>query len=176
MPNSSTFEIKPIGELINRVLTEHPGTWADPFVRDSRFKHRMAFTNDLNTDFDATSHTDAREFLQSLPTDSLDGVLFDPPYSPRQITECYQGVGLQVSITDTQSAFYTTLKQEISRVVRNGGMVVSCSWNSGGIGKTLGFELVELLLVPHGSWHNDTIVTVERSNCPATLFDASRQP
>ena len=25
-----------------------------------------------------------------------------------------------------------------------------------------GFEIVEILLVPHGGWHNDTIVTVER--------------
>ena len=26
----------------------------------------------------------------------------------------------------------------------------------------LGFEIEEILLVPHGGWHNDTIVTVER--------------
>jgi hypothetical protein len=171
MPNSATFEIAPIRALIDRVLTEHPGIWADPFVRDSRFKHRMTFTNDLNNDFAATSHTDAREFLQRLPSDSLDGVLFDPPYSPRQITECYQGVGLKASMTDTQSSFYSTLKQEISRVVRNGGVVVSCCWNSGGIGKSRGFTLTELLLVAHGGWHNDTIVTVERMDRPATLFD-----
>ena len=27
---------------------------------------------------------------------------------------------------------------------------------------TAGFEQVEILLVPHGGWHNDTIVTVEK--------------
>lgn len=31
-----------------------------------------------------------------------------------------------------------------------------------GIGKTRGFEIVEILLVAHGGNHNDTIVTVER--------------
>ena len=31
-----------------------------------------------------------------------------------------------------------------------------------GIGKKYGFEIEEILLVPHGGWHNDTIVVVER--------------
>jgi len=31
-----------------------------------------------------------------------------------------------------------------------------------GIGKNRGFEMVEILLVPHGGSKNDTIVTVER--------------
>jgi len=34
-------------------------------------------------------------------------------------------------------------------------------WNSGGIGKTFGFTQKEILLVPHGGPHNDTIVVVE---------------
>ena len=38
------------------------------------------------------------------------------------------------------------------------------TWNSGGIGKKLGFEAQEILMVHHGGWHNDTIVTVEIKN------------
>lgn len=38
----------------------------------------------------------------------------------------------------------------------------TAEWNSGGFGKNLGFEMIEILLVPHGGHHNDTIVTVER--------------
>lgn len=30
------------------------------------------------------------------------------------------------------------------------GIVITCGWNSGGIGKTNGFEIVEILLVPQG--------------------------
>ena len=30
------------------------------------------------------------------------------------------------------------------------------------IGKKYGMEIQEILLVPHGGWHNDTIVTVEK--------------
>ena len=62
----------------------------------------------------------------------------------------------------TQSSFWGNLKKEISRVVKPNGIVVSCGWNSGGIGKTNGFSIVEILLVAHGGWHNDTIVTVEQ--------------
>ena len=41
--------------------------------------------------------------------------------------------------------------------------MISCGCNSGGIGKTLGFKIEEILLVPHGGPHNDTIITVERN-------------
>ena len=45
--------------------------------------------------------------------------------------------------------------------MKKDGIALSCGWNSGGIGKTNGFKLIEILLVPHGGIHNDTIVTVE---------------
>jgi hypothetical protein len=41
-------------------------------------------------------------------------------------------------------------------------MVVSCGWNSGGIGKKYNFKQIEILLVAHGGWHNDTIVSLEK--------------
>ena len=53
-------------------------------------------------------------------------------------------------------------KKQISRIVKYNGVVITCGWNSGGIGKKYGFEIEEILLVPHGGWHNDTIVVVER--------------
>lgn len=51
-------------------------------------------------------------------------------------------------------------KEEISRIMKKDGIAITCSWNSGGMGKKYGFEIIEILLVPHGGWHNDTIVTV----------------
>ncbi len=162
MPNSKTFTIKPIRELIERTLTD--GVWIDPFVRDSVFKTQMTFTNDLNQDFEATHHVDALEFLRTFADNSVDGALFDPPYSPRQISECYQGVGRRTTMQDTQASFWGNLKTEFGRIMKPTGKVITCGWNSGGCGKSNGFELIEVLLVPHGGWHNDTIVTVERKN------------
>lgn len=61
-----------------------------------------------------------------------------------------------------QSFYGSNQKKEIARITKKGVYVITCGWNSGGIGKSNGFEIVEILLVPHGGWHNDTIVTVER--------------
>lgn len=82
--------------------------------------------------------------------------------SPRQVSECYKNLGQTVNMETTQASYWSKQKSEIGRLVKKGGYVITCSWNSGGIGKKYGFEIVEILLVPHGGWHNDTIVVVER--------------
>lgn len=118
-------------------------------------------TNDLNPDFDTDYHMDALDFLKTFQNESVDGVLYDPPYSPRQVTECYQGVGMNVTSETTRASFWGNQKNEISRIVKPGGKVITFGWNSGGIGRKYGFEITRILLVPHGGWHNDTICTVE---------------
>ena len=120
-----------------------------------------AITNDLNPDFDTDYHMDALDFLKTFQNESVDGVLYDPPYSPRQVTECYQGVGMNVTSETTRASFWGNQKKEISRIVKLGGKVITFGWNSGGIGRKYGFEITRILLVPHGGWHNDTICTVE---------------
>lgn len=158
MPSHNTFRIKPIMELINRHIGD--GIWLDPFSNNSPFASKC-LTNDLNPDIVADYHMEALDFLKRFEDESVDGVLFDPPYSPRQISECYKQVGMEVHTKDTQSSFYGDRKKEVARVLKNGGKALCCGWNSGGIGKTLGMELVEMLVVPHGGAHNDTICTVE---------------
>jgi hypothetical protein len=159
MPNHDTFKIKPIHKFVKGNLTK--GIWVDPFVRNSPFKKRMTYTNDLNKDFKASSHMDAYDFLRIFDESSVDGVIFDPPYSPRQISECYKGVGMKVTEKETQSSFWGNIKKEIARVVKPGGIVLSFGWNSGGVGKGNGFTLNKVLLVAHGGWHNDTICVME---------------
>lgn len=159
MPNHNTFSIKPIFNLIDKYI--EGGTWLDPFSRNSPFKDKT-ITNDLDASFKADYHLEALDFLSLFDTSSVDGVLFDPPYSPRQISECYKGVGRAVHMEDTQSSFYGDRKKIVSNIVKVGGIVISFGWNSGGIGKTLGFDIIEILLVAHGGSHNDTICTVER--------------
>lgn len=156
MPNKNTFDIKPIKELIQSELTN--GTWIDPFANQNKL---AAITNDLNPDFDTDYHMDALDFLKTFQNESVDGVLYDPSYSPRQVTECYQGVGMNVTSETTRASFWGNQKKEISRIVEPGGKVITFGWNSGGIGRKYGFEITRILLVPHGGWHNDTICTVE---------------
>jgi len=105
---------------------------------------------------------EALEFLRFHKDACADGVLFDPPYSPRQISECYKQVGRAVHMADTQSSFYGDRKAEVARILKPGGLALCFGWNSGGIGIKNGFEMLEILIVPHGGAHNDTICTVER--------------
>ncbi len=159
MPNSDTFDIAPIGDLVDRVVDQSDGLWIDPYAGGADIAD---VTNDLNPEIETDYTEDAVDFLGRFGEGEVDGgVLFDPPYSPRQIKEVYDSVGLEVTMETTQSTFWSVAKEEIERVCSPGTVVISCGWNSGGIGKTKGFKIDEILLVPHGGWHNDTIVTVE---------------
>lgn len=156
MPNSNTFSIKPIRELIERYLS---GTIVDPFANQNKL---ATITNDLAPQYDTDYHMDATEFLKMLDDNVADVVLWDPPYSPRQIMECYKKFNMTVNMQTTQASYWSKQKEQIARIVKPSGIVITCGWNSGGIGKKCGFEIIEILLVAHGGWHNDTIVTVER--------------
>lgn len=158
MPNSKTFEIKPIKELINRYIKSNY-TIIDPFANSNKIAN---ITNDLDENYNTDYHMDALEFLKIFDDNSIDMVLYDPPYSPRQVSECYKKLNKTVNIQTTQSSYWSNQKKEISRIVKPNGIVITCCWNSGGIGKKYGFEIEEILLVPHGGWHNDTIVTVDK--------------
>ena len=155
MPDHKTFNIKPIGEMLDVEIVGED--WADPFARDST---RAKYTNDINPKVSATHNMDALDFLKTFDDESLDGVLYDPPYSLRQIKECYDGIGKSLTQHETQY-FFSDMKKEIARVLKPGGKVISFGWNSGGIGKTLGMELQSVILICHGGVHNDTIITVE---------------
>ncbi len=156
MPNSRTFEIKPIKELIINEMTN--GLWIDPFANNNKFAN---ITNDLNPQYETNYHMDALDFLKMFEDSSIDGILYDPPYSPRQVSECYNDVGYNVTWDTTKASFWGNHKREISRIVKQGGKVITFGWNSGGIGMKNGFQIKRILLVPHGGWHNDTICTVE---------------
>ena len=156
MPNSNTFSVKPIKELIKRYLN---GIVIDPFANQNKL---ATITNDLDPQYDTDYHMDATEFLKMLDDNSADVVLWDPPYSPRQIMECYKKLNMTVNMQTTQASYWAKQKEQIARIIKPNGIVITCGWNSGGIGKKYGFEIVEILLVAHGGWHNDTIVTVER--------------
>lgn len=167
MPNSRTFKIKPIKEIIKKyeAFLQDGQLVIDPFSNENVVTDRERLnlkTNDIDTQYETDYSLDALEFLKVFDDNSVDLVLYDPPYSPRQVSEVYKKLGMSVNMQTTQSSYWGNQKKEISRIVKKGGYVMTFGWNSGGIGKTKGFEIVEILLVAHGGWHNDTIVTIER--------------
>ena len=160
MPNKWTFTIPAVKDLLLRYM--NGGLWIDPFAG---FNSPAGETNDLNPDSPAKYHLEATEFVKKYK--HVDGVLFDPPYSARQIMESYKGIGLEVAASNTNASFYSSVKSNIS--VKTGGIAISFGWNSMGMGINRGFEAIEILLIAHGGAHNDTICTVERK-IQAELF------
>lgn len=154
--NKNTFSIRAIEQIIEKYAR---GKIIDPFANKSRMAN---ITNDIDTQYDTDYHMDATDFLKIFKDNSVDTVLYDPPYSPRQVSECYKKLGMTVNRETTQNTYWTRHREQIARIVKPGGIVISFGWNSTGIGKKYGFEKIEILLVAHGGQHNDTIVVVER--------------
>jgi len=156
MPNRYTFKVKPIMELVKRYVGDGHG-WIDPFAGKTS---PAETTNDIDEKMPTRFHQDALTFLKSLDTENYVGAIYDPPFNPVQAKWCYEG-----NIYKRNTDFYrhmSSCRKEISRVVRPGGIVISCGFNSGGIGKKWGFKIMEILMIAHGANRNDTIVTVER--------------
>jgi hypothetical protein len=91
MPNSLTFSIKPISDLLDRQISVYEKQIIiDPWANNSK---RGTIRNDLNPEMDTQFHLDALEFLKLQGNESADIVLYDPPYSISQATEMYKSYG-----------------------------------------------------------------------------------
>jgi hypothetical protein len=163
MPNKYTFEITPIREFISTHMYEvcHERIdrgdsttkmeIVDPFCGNSTIG---TVRNDIRV-----SGIDSAIWLINVPDNFADVVLFDPPYTPRQKKECYEDIGVHLS--DTKASYWATLRNQITRITKPSGRVLSFGYNSVGIGKKRGFSLIDGLLVCHGGQHNDTICVAE---------------
>ena len=138
MPNHETFKIKPFKNLIQDELGNK---YLDPFPYPFE--------------------KDAIKYMKSFGDRSVDKIVFDPPYSQRQLKEMYKNAGQSFN-HPMNSGYWAVCKKEIGRIMELGGKVISFGWNSNGIGKKYGFQIYRIVLVAHGSQHNDTIATVER--------------
>jgi len=154
--SAATFTIKPIKELLSRYVPNGQG-WADPY---SGWTSPAEFTNDINIERKTMFHLDALDFAQ-IVVGPLNGVLFDPPYSYRQVSEHYKAAGHKPTMKDTSYNFYARVLNPLGEKIKQGGIAISFGWNSNGFGKKRGFKIKEILIVAHGLHHNDTIVTVE---------------
>ena len=160
MANGETFTVKPIGEFVRRYLGGSKVS-IDPFARDKRW---ATHTNDLNPETAAEHHLDSIAFLEKMVADGVkaDLIIFDPPYSPRQIKECYNSIGLKMGALDAMRTNWMRERDLMNKLQNAGDIVLSFGWNSMGMGKKRNYEIIEGLLVCHGVGHNDTHCMAER--------------
>ena len=159
MPSADTFSVPPIAAFIDRW---YGAPSVDPFARNSVV---ATYRNDLSPDTGAEYHMEALDFCELLHEQGVRAelVIFDPPYSPRQISEVYQSVGRAATTEDTQSPrLYREVRDALDLLLVPGGLALSFGWNSAGFGKARGYDPLEILLVAHGGAHNDTICVAER--------------
>lgn len=157
MPNKWTFQIKPIAKLLKEEM--NGGLWIDPYAGKNS---PATTTNDINPKNNTDFNLNASDFLNLYKDNSVDGVLFDPPYSLGQIKEHYRQAERTPESAMFNAKYLSQQKHQVSRIIKPGGKIIHCGWYSNGIGKGRGFKLERILLVAHGGQHHDTIVTVER--------------
>lgn len=162
MPNKNTFDCLPIGNFVRKYLADTKVS-IDPFSRNNKW---TTYTNDLDPNTSAECHVDARQYLASLIAQGItaDLIILDPPYSQVQVSRAYNSVGKEYKPfgDDNNAVLYRQMRDLTNALLTTRGVVLSFGWNSGGMGKKRGYEILEVLLVCHGASHNDTICMAER--------------
>ena len=142
MPNARTFQIKPISQLILQEFNDY--CCVDPFPFEAKI--------------------DCFDFFKEFKDNSVKQLALDPPYTKRQVSEHYKKNGGKCTGWHTSSGWTAKVKDEVARIMKPGGKVISFGYNTCGIGKTRGFEITRILDVCHGGDHYDTLCTVEVKN------------
>jgi len=162
MPSANTFDVPPIRDFVRRYLpVSSCAVSIDPFARN---KGWATYTNDLNPNTAAEYHMDVLEFLGEMVRFGVraDVAIFDPPYSPRQIKECYDSIGLKMKAQDAMRTNWQAERNLIDKILKPNGYCLSFGWNTNGMGRKRHYEIVEILIVAHGMGHNDTLCTAEQ--------------
>ena len=141
MPSAWTFSIKPIKQMLGEEITD--GKWIDPYAGENGGQYAQT-TNDL-----ARGGIDALEFLKLQPTAHFDGILLDPPYSLRQVSEHYKKAGIKITGWHTSAGYNSALKNEAARVLKG-------RWESN-----------LLWLVVYGTGINARLHTQTHTSCPS---------
>lgn len=148
--NKYTFSVKPIR---NWVEENCEGLVLNLFA--GKTKLSISETRvDSNPEMPADYHMDALEFLRTWKFKTrFNTILLDPPYAYRKSMEMYNG---------HVASPFKQLKDEIPKIMYNGGKVITFGYHSVSMGKTRGFEVEHILLMSHGGAIHDTIATIER--------------
>lgn len=147
------FENRHVKQIIERVIRRinenKEGTVhiCDPFSNNktTRLQGTTLITNDLNPEFNSTYNMEANDFAELMERENkaFDLILFDPPYSLRQLKDCYEGVGSNLPHWQTQN-MWGRAKDALAQCVSPGGYVISFGWSTHGFSASRGFEVQEI--------------------------------
>lgn len=144
-PFSNPHIRKILDKFINQKMFETDGDaiMIDPFARASFTNDYPNFiTNDLNRNFKTDYNFEFKDFC-SLWDESvcapIDLVLFDPPYSLRQLKDCYENIGHDLPLWQTQRPWNDGLDL-LAKWMAPRALFISLGWNTQGMGTARGFQ------------------------------------
>jgi len=138
----------------------------DPFANQS-FTSGLynCITNDLNPGFNTHFNLEFKDFAKKMKLDGMkfDLILFDPPYSLRQLKDHYDGIGKDLELWQTHN-MWSEGKDHLIDCLIPGGYIISFGWHSSGWGKKRGMVKKEIHLFEQVAREDryDLIMTIER--------------
>lgn len=111
--------------------------------------------NDVRVDMPSDYHMDALDFVKRWGGVKFNTIILNPPYSYLKTMEMYE---------DGVSSPFNQLKNEIDRIIKPHGVVITFGYHSNVMGKNRDYEQEHILLMSHGGAIHDTIAVIERKN------------
>ena len=153
---SKPFDNPHIRKILDRVINKinyqylhqlpgHP-LFVDPFANDSFTQYLQGcITNDLNPKFNTNYNLEFKDFAYEMKEleHKFDLILFDPPYSLRQLKDQYDGIGKELKLWQTHN-MWGEGKDVLADLVKVGGYVISLGWTTAGFGQKRGFQKKEV--------------------------------
>lgn len=136
----------------------------DVFARNQNF---ATITNDMDPQFKTTYNMEANECLELLHREygdeSVDIIVFDPPYSSKMLKQHYGGIGADLEQWHCQTP-WVRAKKAAAKLLKVGGYFIHLGWHTKGLGTQRGFDIIDGAIfsnVGTGST-NDIIMIVEQ--------------
>lgn len=113
------------------------------------------FRVDLREDMVADWYGDALEFVTTTDL-KFDTIILDPPYGLRKSMTKYNGATV---------SNYKLITSNLPRLMNKDAHTISFGYSSVGMGKSNGYEKIEVMLMCHGGAQHDTIAVIDKLNC-----------
>ena len=137
-----------IQKYLQQIQTNESARSIDPFANND---YKLAKINNGST-ANAEYNIEAMNFLKIFDNNSIDILIYGAPYNTTFLKKYYEKSGFDLQ-RGWQNTYYSSLKREVFRIVKNDGYVISIGYNSNGIGKSYGFSITDLTIM-YGAPHD----------------------
>jgi len=148
-----TFDCRPVKK---RVQSHLQGRVLNATAGKTRLNHSGGeiVTNDINPNIETDYTEDVVELNQLFAPKSFGSVIFDPPFDSDEADKVYQG---------WHASNYAAAREALAPLVKPGGVLIECGWNSHGIAAAAdGWSRDALYLYQRGPNRPDVFMAVDR--------------